>query len=467
MAYIARFLAALSLLAVAPHAFAQPAPGSFELAPVTGGLGGAVGIATPRDGSQRLVVILQGGTARVVRAGSLLSTPYFTVSGASQCRETPAGPLVSYGFSSGGERGLLGLAFHPSFASNGHVFVGYTDGNGDTLVVRYTAEDPAADVLDAADLATCLVILRVDQDFANHNGGNLLFDPDGYLTMGLGDGGDGNDPCNRAQTLDPAQLLGAAGGGSGTCDADAAFLDSGGRHESRALLGKLVRLDVDATTPAGANGLCASRADGSANYAIPPGNPYTGANPACDETYAYGLRNPWRYSYDRANEDFIVGDVGQGTWEEVSLVANAALPGRNFDWKLCEAAHVRGSCTNLCASGDAETIIEYHNNGNACAGPAGLESGCSVTGGYRYRGPDPDLQGVYFYGDACSARLWYSVETSPGAWTIPTAASQDTRPTGGTILAFGEDEAGVVYFVIGANLYRIGSAEILFANGFE
>ena len=463
---VIRILAAAALLVSAALVSAQPAPGSFPVTNLFGGLSGPVGIANPDDGSERLFVIQQGGAARVVRNNALVSTPYFTLSSLTQCRETAGGPLVSFGFTSGGERGLLGLAFHPSFETNGHVFVSYTDGNGDTMIARFTAAAPGADVLDAADLATCLVILRADQDFTNHNGGNLLFDPQGYLTFGFGDGGSGGDPCNRAQTLAPANLTGASSGGSSQdCPADDNFLATGGRHESRALLGKLVRLDIDNTTPPGANGLCASRADGAANYAIPPTNPFLGANPACDETYAYGLRNPWRYSWDRTNGDFIVGDVGQDQWEEVSLVAGNALAGRNFDWRVCEASHVRSSCNNVCAPSDQEVIIEYHNTGNGCTSPVpNLANGCSVTGGYRYRGPDPALQGVYFYGDACVARLFYSVEQG-GTWVQPTMDTQVTLP--GSILAFAEGGNGVLYFVAGGSFYRIGIPENLFSNGFE
>ena len=475
MIRIARCFAAL--VAVLPGAaLAQPAPASIPVTVVTGGLDSqALGIAHPGDGSPRLVVIHKGAIdngeaqarARVVRDGVLQATPYFTIrNGSFQCRETVGGPLQQTGFTIQSEQGLLGLAFHPQFASNGHLYVSFSGANGDSIVARITAADPAADALTSLDLATCLVLLRVDQDFANHDGGHLLFDPDGYLTFGLGDGGSGDDPCNRAQTLDPDQLLGNPAGGSGTCDADAAFLAIGGNPDSRALQGKLVRIDVDTTTPAGANGLCASRADGSANYGIPSDNPFLAANPACDETYAYGLRNPWRYSFDRVTGDLLLGDVGQDHWEEVDLVARAGLPGRNFDWKVCEGHHVRNSCTNVCAPSDSEVIIEYHNNGNGCSGPTGLAAGCSVTGGYRYRGPDVALQGVYFFGDACSSRLWYSVESSPGSWTIPTAQTQVTG-LAGSILGFGEGPGGVVYFVAGSSLYRIGGDDVLFSDGFE
>lgn len=455
---------------------AQPAPQDIPLAVVTGGLDSQpLGIASDGQGT-RLVVIHKGGTvnaqaqarALVVRNGALLPTPYFIIRNDTfQCRETIGAPLQNTGLTIESERGLLGIAFHPQFASNGHVYISYSGANGDSIVARISAANPAADVLTSADLATCLVLLRVDQDFANHDGGHLLFDPDGYLTFGLGDGGSGNDPCQRAQTLDPAQLVGASTGGDvDDCEADDPFLATGGNARSRALQGKLVRIDVDQTTPAGANGLCGGRGDGSANYGIPAANPFLGAHPGCDETYAYGLRNPWRYSFDRATSDFIVGDVGQDQWEEVSLVSRSALAGRNFDWRTCEARHVRNSCANVCAPGDQEVIIEYHNNGNGCAGPAGLAAGCSVTGGFRYRGPDAALNGVYFYGDACSSRLWYSVEANPGEWTIPTASTQVTG-LAGTVLSFGETAGGILYFVAGSTLYRIGGADGLFANGFE
>ena len=448
---------------------AQPAPASIPLEIVTAGLDSQpLGIASPGDGSARLVVIHKGGQARMVRNGVLQATPFFTITdGAFQCRETPGGPLQGTGFTTQSEQGLLGIAFHPGFAANGHLFVSFSGANGDSIVARLTMADTAADVLSANDLATCLVLLRVDQDFANHDGGNLLFDPEGFLTFGLGDGGSGNDPCQRAQTLDPALLVGNDSGGNvDDCAADDNFLALGGNPDSRALQGKLVRVDVDTTTPAGANGLCASRADGGANYGIPPGNPFLGGNPGCDETFAYGLRYPWRYSFDRTTDDFIVGDVGQDQWEEVSFVPFASLAGRNFDWRTCEARHVRNSCTSVCAPPDQEVIIEYHNNGNGCSGPAGLAAGCSVTGGFRYRGPDAALQGVYFYGDACSSRLWYSVESNPGEWTIPTASTQVTG-LAGSVLGFGEAPGGVLHFVAGSTLYRIGGDDVLFADGFE
>jgi len=470
-AFFAGLIAALAV-AVPPAAMAQPSPGSISRTTIVAsgaspGLSGPVGIANPGDGSNRLFVIQQSGAVRLVRNGALQAADYLrlvdTGDSATRCAVSPGGTLSDTGFSAGDERGLLGIAFHPQFQSNGQFFLSYTDGEGDSIITRYTKSNPIdSDVVSDADLQTCLVIRRVDQDFSNHNGGNILFGPDGFLYFGLGDGGDANDPCDRAQTLDPATLASFGG-----CAADPEFTDSGGNANSRALLGKMVRLDVDATTPAGANGLCASFADGSANYAIPVSNPFSGndAQSACDETWAYGLRNPWRFSFDRLTHDLLIGDVGQYHWEEIDLLP-PNVHGANFGWKECEGRTVRGSCSQVCSlEGDVEPIIAYRNFSGGCGGAT--PAGCAVTAGYRYRGPDAALQGVYFYGDACNAELRYTVESS-GTWVDPSTANIVTGLPG-SVLAFGEDEVGALYMVAGDALIRIGLAapDALFGNGFE
>ncbi len=470
-----RAITALFALAVS-SVHAQPAPGSITVTPiVTTGLSGPVGVMNAGDGSDRLFVIQQGGAVRVVRNDALLATPYLTLTnGATQCAETPGGTLFNTGLVSGGfEQGLLGLAFHPAFETNGQFFLSFSGANGDTIVARVTASDPAADVLAAGDGTSCVVVLRVDQDFSNHNGGNIAFGPDGYLYFGLGDGGSGNDPCNRAQTLNPANLINTGG----SCPSDPLFTDPGGGQPqrsaiTRALLGKMLRLDVDGSTPAGSNGLCGARLDGGANYAIPADNPFAGADAqsACDEVWSYGWRNPWRWSFDRVTRDFIVGDVGQDQWEEVDFFASADGRGRgaNADWNICEGRHLRNSCSILCSAAQtSEVIVAYHNT-SGCPSPTAI-TGSAVTGGYRYRGNSPELQGVYFFGDSGRPDIYYTVQAG-GGWTTPNAGSTIASGAGGAVVAFGEDEDSNVYVIGGSRLSRIGPsgpAEVLFADGLE
>ena len=462
-----RSVASLIIAFVASTAGAQPTPGQVLVTPITSGFSAPIGVFNAGDGSPRLFVVQRGGQVRVVREGVLQATPFLTLNASTQCRPAPGAALVTVGFTSGQpEQGLLGLAFHPDYESNGRVFASFSDINGDSMIARFERAEPGTDALSAADLASCVIVLRVDQDFANHNGGNILFGPDEFLYFGLGDGGSGNDPCNRGQTLRPADL--PASDGVNGCAADSAFVNSGGNPDSRALQGKLLRIDVDASTSAGANGLCAAQTGataGAANYAIPTDNPYAQPGDAlgrCDEVWAYGLRNPWRFSFDRLTGDLFVGDVGQDHWEEVSFVAAGSPFGHNFDWKICEGTHVRATC-NACGTDDSEVVIEYENSGNPCASTP--VSGCSVTGGFRYRGPDPILQGVYFYGDACNAQLYFSTE-SGGSWTQP-GAGNTVGGLAGSILSFGEDEGGALHAVAGGTLYRIGIADALFDDGFE
>ncbi len=440
-------------------------PNLVKLEPfVTSGLNQAIGLAHANDTSNRLFVVEQGGSeagkVRVIRNQILLKPALLEVSSNFLCRGSDSDATASaIGFSAGGEQGLLGLAFHPQYKNNGQLFISFTDARGDSVVARFVIKIPSADQLTQADLNTCLVIMRVDQDFANHNGGHILFGPDGFLYFGLGDGGSGNDPCNRAQTLNPKQL-----DSSGRCAEDRDFIEfnggnfAGGARDSRALLGKMLRLNVDATTAPGKNELCGARADGSANYAVDTNNPFAGVDSqnACDEIWAYGLRNPWRFSFDRATGDLWLGDVGQSAWEEINFQSALLMPkpaiAINYGWKMCEGSHTRGECDELCPS-DLNTRrpnIEYNNGSANCSSVH--PSGCSVTGGYRYRGPDAALNGLYFFADYCTGDVWYS-EPYQGKWTIPDQVSSIRGH--GTIPAFGEDEQGRLYVISGAAIYRI------------
>jgi glucose/arabinose dehydrogenase len=425
---------------------------------VTSGLSGPVAIVNAHDSSNRLFVAQQGGALRVIRNDVLQATPLITLSSATTCRPAPAQNATTVGFTSGGERGLLGVAFHPLFGSNGQVFLSFTDVNGDTMIARWTMASSAADVMTAGDLGSCVVILRIDQDGSNHNGGNIVFGPDGYLYLGRGDGGGGastpdgsggGDTCNRAQTLDPTQLAEAPN----NCAVDANFVNSGGQARSRALLGKMLRIDVD-NVAAGGN-LCGT-SSGFTNYAIPPGNPFAGAaaGTRCDEVWSYGLRNPWRWGFDRVTHDLIIGDVGQNAIEEVDFEF-ANTPGTNYGWHCYEGNNAYTACSPMPAN--TPPIITYSH----------ASSRCSITGGYRYRGPVLGVQGNYFYADYCTGEVWSS--TFDGlTWSQPGAPFVDLSST---VTTFGEDEAGNLYVTNGSQILKLTGptlpADLLFADGFE
>jgi glucose/arabinose dehydrogenase len=273
--------------------------------------------------------------------------------------------------SQGNEQGLLGLAFHPQYAQNGRFFVNYTNTNGDTVIARYqVSSDP-----NAADPGSEVKLLGVDQPFPNHNGGVLAFGPDGYLYAGLGDGGSQGDPRGNAQN-------------------------------TNSLLGKILRIDVN-------------RGD---TYSIPSDNPFG------NEVWAYGLRNPWRISFDKATGDLYIGDVGQDTWEEIDYLPAGSAGGTNFGWNHREGAH---DYAGGGPSGMLDPVAEYSHP----------EGGCSVTGGYVYRGAMPEWNGIYLYGDYCTGLIWGLIHTD-GTWQ-----KQQLFDTDFTITSFGQDKNGEIYLV--------------------
>jgi glucose/arabinose dehydrogenase len=300
---------------------------------------------------------------------------------------------ISGQVSGGGEQGLLGLAFHPAFPADNRVFVDYTDGAGDTVVSSFRVDPGAPNVVIPGSEA---IVLTVDQPYANHNGGAIEFGPDGYLYVALGDGGSGGDPENRAQNLS-------------------------------SLLGKILRLDVSPAT----------------GYSIPGGNPFVGKTGA-DEIWLYGLRNPFRFSFDRANGDLWIGDVGQNEWEEID-VARAGVGGLNFGWKVMEGAHCFSPSSGCSTSGKALPIVEYaHDVG-----------GCAVIGGHVYRGSAyPVLKGGYVFSDECSGLVWAVKATATGPQALVQVAG-----TSGGIAGYGEDEAGELYAAdLGGQVYRVSGA---------
>lgn len=458
-------LCVASLLGLSVQAAVPP---EVTLTPVITGVTRPVAM---RDaGGGRFYVVQQNGVIVVVDNLVVQPTPLLTLNNASTlCQMAPSASTVTLGFTNpgslGDERGLLGFDLHPDFANNGFVFVSFSDARGDTAIVRYTVTGGTV-----ADTASCRVVLRIDQDYSNHNGGDIHFGPDGFLYIGMGDGGSANDPCNRAQTLNPSDLATTDSNNSG-CPVDSNFTSTGnGNAQSRALLGKFLRIDVNNTTPAGANELCADYSDGSAGYAIPTpvgdANPYAGPNGGagiCDEIWSYGWRNPWRWSFDRITGDLLVGDVGQNVREEVDVEIATSAGGGNYGWKGCEGfiAANGGTCV-----GTLPPILDY-------AHAAGR---CSIAGGYRYRGDFAPMNGVYFYGDSCTGEIFSATQDGGGTWASD-GVWQDasSQPSSYSLVAFAEDRQGRLYAIDHAA--AIASAgrileirtpiQILFRDGFE
>ncbi len=393
------------------------------------GFSGAVAVRNAGDGSGRLFVVEQSGRIKIIENGSTLPTPFLN---------------ISTTISSGGERGLLGLAFHPDYSQNGYFYVYYTDDDGDTVVSRFTVSTNDANL---ADTSTELIIIRIDQDFSNHNGGDIHFSPaDGYLYIGLGDGGSGNDPCNRAQTKDPDDIQNTGFG----CAADNDFE---GNSDSRALLGAMLRIDVDSP---GTN--VADACGDGVNYGIPADNPFSdgvqGDND-CGEIWAWGLRNPFRWGFDRDTGDLFIGDVGQDAREEVNFQAATSAGGENYGW-VCREGLIQTPGENCIAPNAVDPFVEISHN---------TTSACSVIGGFPYRGPENTWQGTYIYSDFCTGDLYWSVREN-GVWSgLATLTDTFTNVRG-----FGEDEAGNLFYVSSSAIVQITDAnysDIIFANGFE
>jgi glucose/arabinose dehydrogenase len=374
----AALLWAVPALAADPKVEAVPgAPLALGLFKVAEGFTDPLFLTEAPDGSGRRFVVEQGGRVRLLTPGALNHPVYLDLR-----------PLVT----SGGERGLLGLAFHPKFKTNGFLFVYYTDRRGDITVARLTA-DPARP--ERVDPGTLKVILSIDNPAPNHNGGMIAFGSDGYLYIGTGDGGGAGDPFQNGQN-------------------------------TFSYLGKLLRIDVDAPQ--------AARKPGRP-YGVPEDNPFVRLSAYRPEIWALGLRNPWRFAFDPANGDLFIADVGQDAWEEVDYHPASAPGGDNYGWSQMEGHH----CFPPKRSGakcDFGTlpVAEYSHS-----------SGCSITGGFVYRGPTiPKLAGVYLFSDYCSGGLWGLVpdKARPGAFHM-----RRYLETGLAVSSFGQDRAGEVYLL--------------------
>lgn len=356
----------LGLLALVLQICAQSRP-QIDLQAYVSGLDQPVAMA--HAGDERLFVCEQPGRIRVIDAqGQLLPTPFLDI-------EEQVVTL-------GNEQGLLGLAFHPNFNTNGYFYVNYT-GNGDsTTLSRFQVDtnDPNSGLTNSEK-----VLLKVAQPYRNHNAGDLAFGPDGYLYMALGDGGAGNDPEQAGQ-------------------------------DRSSLLGTIIRLDVDQGDP----------------YALPPDNPFVQQPNARPEIWSWGWRNPWRFSFDRQTGDMWIADVGQGAREEISREAAGSPGGLNYGWRCLEGTLNTGLCGNLPTS--EAPVFEYGHGGN---------TGRSVTGGYVYRGDDyPVLQGHYVFGDYVSGRLWTIYPDGSGGYDT---TSQGPLLSSGRLSAFGQAENGELY----------------------
>lgn len=373
-------LAAATLLALAGcwDDDVPPAPPAedegFQLQPFLTGFAQPVFLTHAGDGSGRLFIVEQAGVVKLWDGNT--ATTYLDLRPAST-----AAP-EAFEVRSGGERGLLGLAFHPGFEENGRLFVHFTAQSGDVTVAEFHADPEGA----AADPSSGRVLLSEEhRSFSNHNGGMLAFGPDGYLYAGLGDGGSGGDPNNHAQSLDT-------------------------------LLGKVVRIDVDGPV-------------GTIPYLIPEDNPFASRTRGA-EIWAYGLRNPWRFSFDRETGDLWIADVGQQRYEEVNLEPAGFEGGANYGWSRFEGRHVYDS--DRSAPGAVAPVAEYDHDGGHC----------SVTGGYVYRGDAvPGLEGAYVFADYCSGVVW-TLREAGGAWDM-----RRVLDTPHNVSSFGEDEDGELYVV--------------------
>lgn len=353
---------------------------------VASGLSLPVQLTHAGDGSGRLFVVEQGGAIRIIDNGTVLSTPFLDIDS-----------LVR----TDGEQGLLGLAFHPDYASNGYFYVNYTNNSGNTVIARYqVSANP-----NVADSVSAQILLTVNQPASNHNGGQVAFGPDGYLYIGMGDGGSAGDPDNEGQDKDT-------------------------------LLGAMLRIDVN--TPSG--------------YLIPADNPFVGVA-GRDEIWAIGLRNPWRFSFDRQTGDLYIGDVGQNNWEEISYQKAGTPGGLNFGWDCLEGTHSHSNAAPVCSTPGliasmTPPIAEYSHS-----------EGLSVSGGFVYRGQDyQGLTGRYFYADYVFGKIWSLTKTGTNPDTF--SAPDFEMEANFNISAFGEDEQGELYVVdySGGTIRRLADA---------
>lgn len=339
-----------------------PDPALFTWQVLASELQAPVAISHAKDNTGRLFFVEKAGRIRIFKDGSLVDEPFLDI------RERVG--------SKSSEQGLLGLDFHPAYKDNGSFFVNYTDPDGNTIISRFRVRQ---DNPNQADPGSEERLIAIQQPYPNHNGGSVVFGPDGALYLGLGDGGAGGDPQDNAENPDT-------------------------------LLGKILRINVDTEQ----------------SYSIPADNPFVngGGKP---EIWALGLRNPWRFSFDRLTGELYIADVGQNQWEEINFLPAGSPGGANFGWDFLEGTH---PFEGIPPAGLVPPVFEYDHS-----------QGCSVTGGYVYRGSSlPELNGIYLFGDYCSGNIWGLLRTDQETWQ----AELLFRVTG-NLTSFGEDENGEIY----------------------
>ncbi len=364
-------LAALAFAALlcTPSAQAQ----SLKATQIASGLANPLALDSPPGDTTRIVVARQNGVIRLIKNGTLQATPFLDISALT---------------ASGGERGLLGIAFHPDYATNRKFYISYTDTGGSSMVRQYLRDAVNHDIIDPTSFS--VIFGPLSQPFSNHNGGCIRFGPDGKLYYGLGDGGSGNDPGNRSQN--PNNLL-----------------------------GKMLRFDVDLPFPH-----------------VPTDNPFVGDPGTLDLIWALGLRNPWRFSFDRLTGDLWIADVGQNAREEVNFRPATSTGGENFGWRCMEGLNCTGLSGCVCNAPNLILPVHQYTTG----------SNCSITGGYVYRGSlMPSLYGHYFFSDYCSGRIWSFLPGANGAPVggVTERTAQFNIPGGESIASFGEDANGELY----------------------
>lgn len=348
----------------------QPDSVTLALETVTEDLDSPLFVTHAGDGSGRLFVLEKAGQIRIVADGALVETPFLDITDRVR--------------SSANEQGVLGLAFAPNYTESGFFFVNYTDDDGNTVVSRFQV---TTDDADQADPASEFVVLQIEQPASNHNGGMIAFGPDGYLYIGMGDGGGSGDRYGHGQNPET-------------------------------LLGKMLRIDVTS--------------DPEQPYVIPADNPWVTQDwngvDVRDEIWAVGLRNPWRFSFDRTSGDLWIGDVGQNQYEEIHYTPTGNPGGLNYGWPILEASDCYSNGDDCDKAGLELPVAHYSHSGH-----------CSVTGGYVYRGEQfPALQGVYLYGDYCSGMIW-------GSWFADGWQTAELLDSNISLSSFGEDEAGELY----------------------